>query len=152
MADGVIATDAQGAVVRMNPVAERLTGWGTAEAKGRSLGDVFTIVHGDTHATAFLPFERTLQEGLVSEGTEQTILVARDGTELPIAFSRAPLRDSRGGVRRCDRFFDTDGPRSRPTEQDAALQLGSLSLAPWARSRGGGRNPQPAHVRMATST
>ncbi|HMJ12668.1 MAG TPA: PAS domain S-box protein [Polyangiaceae bacterium] len=98
MADGVIATDAQGAVVRMNPVAEALTGWGAGEAKGRSLGSVFTIVHADTHASAPLPFERTLQQGLVSEGTEHTILVARDGTELPIAFSRAPLRDSRDGV------------------------------------------------------
>ena len=98
MADGVIATDAQGTVVRMNPVAETLTRWGASEAKGRSLGDVFTIVHADTHASAPLPFERTLQQGLASQGTEHTILVGRDGTELPIAFSRASMRDSHDRV------------------------------------------------------
>lgn len=123
MADGVIATDAQGAVVRMNPVAEALTGWSTAEAKGRSLRDVFTIVHGDTHATALLPFERTLQEGLASEGTEHTILVARDGTELPIAFSRAPLRDSRGGVSGAVIVF-----RDMTAEKQARLEQERLQL------------------------
>jgi PAS domain S-box-containing protein len=98
IADGVVATDATAAIARMNPVAEALTGWPAGEALGKSLGLVFDVVRADTHAAAILPIERTLEEGLASEGTEHTLLIARNGTELPIAFSRAPMRNAKGEV------------------------------------------------------
>lgn len=76
IAEGVIATRADSAVARMNPVAERLTGWTSAEASGRPLDEIFQLREGGTHAR----------------------LVTRGGAELPIAFSRSPLRSAEGTV------------------------------------------------------
>src|SRR5262249_62130593 len=53
--DAVIATDADGRVTFLNAVAERLTGWGQAEAVGRPLGEVFQIVNEETRAPAASP-------------------------------------------------------------------------------------------------
>ena len=46
--DGVISTDAAGRVIRMNPVAEQLTGWSEAEALGKPVEQVFHIVNEET--------------------------------------------------------------------------------------------------------
>ncbi|HVH45896.1 MAG TPA: PAS domain S-box protein, partial [Labilithrix sp.] len=98
IADGVIATYADGAVARMNPVAERLTGWSSAEAVGTPLRRVFDVVDADTRASAALPLERTLEEGIAVDIASHLLLVARDGTKLPIASSCAPMRGADGSV------------------------------------------------------
>src|SRR6266446_6112675 len=61
--DGLIATDREGRVTRMNPVAEKLTGWTLSEAAGCSLGDVFRIVAEDTRARIEDPVAKVLQGG-----------------------------------------------------------------------------------------
>jgi PAS domain S-box-containing protein len=96
--DAVIATDSAGRVVRMNPVAERLTGWSLAEAKGMALADVFRIFHEVTRVTVESPADRVLREGLVVGLANHTVLVARDGSEYPISDSGAPIRDAAGAV------------------------------------------------------
>jgi PAS domain S-box-containing protein len=97
--DAVIATDASGAVTRMNPVAEQLTGWSMPEAAGRSLGEVFRIVHEETRAPVESPVDRVLREGVVVGLANHTLLLSRDGTERAIADSGAPIRDAQGGMR-----------------------------------------------------
>jgi PAS domain S-box-containing protein len=97
--DGVIATDASGAVLRMNPVAERLTGWALSDSRGRPLGDVFRIVHAGTRQPAENPVDRVLREGVASALANDIWLVRPDGTEVPIADSCAPIRDARGVLR-----------------------------------------------------
>jgi diguanylate cyclase (GGDEF)-like protein/PAS domain S-box-containing protein len=46
--DGVITADAAGNVEYLNPVAERLTGWSQAQAKGKPLTEVFHLVDEET--------------------------------------------------------------------------------------------------------
>lgn len=98
IADGVIAIDATTAIVRMNPVAENLTGWSSDDARGKPLDQVFNTVNADTRVNAALPVERTLEEGIAVELAKHTLLIARDGSELPIASSCAPMRNRDGSV------------------------------------------------------
>jgi PAS domain S-box-containing protein len=96
--DGVIATDARGAVTFINPVAEALTGWTTAETHGKSLSEVFPIFNEETRAPVESPVEKVLREGTVVGLANHTILVHRDGTERAIDDSAAPIRGSGGAL------------------------------------------------------
>jgi PAS domain S-box-containing protein len=96
--DGVIATDLNGVVTRMNPVAEQLTGWPLAQAKNRSFSEIFPLLNGETRVKVGSPVERALLEGVVVSLPKQTLLARRDGTEIPIADSCAPIRASDGAI------------------------------------------------------
>lgn len=96
--DAVLATDLLGRVTRMNPVAEQLTGWHLQAAVGRPVAEVFHIVHEHRRAAAFDPVAQVLATGEVQQLANHTVLVARDGSEYPIADSAAPIRDSDGQV------------------------------------------------------
>jgi PAS domain S-box-containing protein len=94
--DGVMSTDAAGRVARMNPVAEVLTGWREAEARGQPLAQVFQIVNEETRAELESPVEHALREGAVVGLANHTLLIAKDGTERPVADSAAPIRGEGG--------------------------------------------------------
>jgi PAS domain S-box-containing protein len=96
--DAVIATDASGLVSFMNPVAEYLTGWDDREAVGRPLAEVFRIIHGETREPLAAPVEQVLRERGVVGLANPTLLVARDGRELPVEDSAAPITDPDGQV------------------------------------------------------
>jgi PAS domain S-box-containing protein len=96
--DAVIATDAEGQIVRMNPVAEKLTGWEIDAAKGKLLTEVFRVVHAKTNKTAGNPVEKVLDGGEIISLANHTKLIARDGTEYHIADSGAPIRDANGNI------------------------------------------------------
>ena len=90
--DAVIAADAEGFITLMNGVAEALTGWPESEARGRQLEDVFRIINEETRSAVESPFHRVLAEGQVVGLGNHTLLISRNGTELPIADSGAPIR------------------------------------------------------------
>ncbi len=92
--DAVIATDNCGGVTRMNPAAERLTGWTWAQASGRPLTEVFRIVNSVTRETPVDPVRRVLQTGQIVGLANHTALIARDGSEYQIYDSAAPIRDA----------------------------------------------------------
>ena len=96
--DGVIATDLSGHVVRMNPVAERLSGWNLAEARDRTLDEVFHIVHARTREAVVNPVAKVLEQGEVVGLANHTLLIARDGSEYHIKDSGAPIRDDQGAI------------------------------------------------------
>lgn len=96
--DAVIATDAAGRVAFMNPVAEALTGWRENEARGRDLGEVFHIIHGDTREAMESPVARVLRGGETTGLSPHALLVARDGRETPIDDSSAPIRGDGGAI------------------------------------------------------
>ena len=94
--DGVIATDDQGLVSFLNPVAERLTGTSLAQAKGEKIGDVFPIFSEATNKPAENPVEKVLASGCVVGLANHTVLRHREGHLLPIEDSAAPIRDDSG--------------------------------------------------------
>ena len=96
--DATIATDTTGRVTFMNPVAAALTGWTPEEAQGESLETVFHIIQEQTRQSAENPVTRVLREGRVAGLANHTVLIARDGTERPIADSAAPIRHQNGDV------------------------------------------------------
>jgi PAS domain S-box-containing protein len=96
--DAIIATDKSGIIVQMNRVAEQLTGWPEAEALGRTAAEVFRIVNEESGAEVNSPVARVLAEGSVVGLANHTLLIARNGTQRPIADSGAPIRDENGKV------------------------------------------------------
>ena len=96
--DAVIATDKSGVVTRMNPMAEQLTGWSSAEAVGGNLADVFKIVNAFTRNEAASPVEKVLASGEITGLANHTILISKEGREYQIADSGAPIRLADGRV------------------------------------------------------
>ena len=91
--DGVITTDINGNVVLINKVAERLTGWKQAEARGRPIKDVFPLLDEKTGEPRVSPVEQVLRTCSACELEGQALLVARDGSRCIITDSVAPIMD-----------------------------------------------------------
>jgi PAS domain S-box-containing protein len=96
--DAVIATDPAARVTFMNPVAEVQTGWPRAEANGRPLGEVFHILNEKTRQPVENPAAKVLRLGVVVGLANDTVLLSRDGRELPIADCGAPIIDDQGQI------------------------------------------------------
>lgn len=96
--DAVIAVDAQGRVEFLNPIAQAMTGWSDVEARNRPLEEVFRIINEYTREPVENPALRSLHEGVIVGLANHTLLIAKDGTERPIADSAAPIRDAEGRV------------------------------------------------------
>ncbi|MEK6793814.1 MAG: PAS domain S-box protein [Spirochaetota bacterium] len=96
--DAVIATDKDGRVTRMNPVAASLTGMRSGEAVGRTLTEVFRIINAVTREPADDPVSRVLATGEIVGLANHTALLSHDGKEYQIADSGAPIRDASGNV------------------------------------------------------
>lgn len=96
--DGVIVTDTECRVTRINRVAEGLTGWKEYEAKGQDLDVVFLIANEQTGAKLQNPAKLALQQGKTVELVQGAILIAKDGTKIPIADCAAPIFDETGSI------------------------------------------------------
>ncbi|MBC8069371.1 MAG: PAS domain S-box protein [Deltaproteobacteria bacterium] len=94
--DAVIATDAAGRVTFVNPIAEELTGWTPADAEGLPLHEIFRIMSEDDRSPVASPVDRVLREGVVVGLANHTLLLRRDGSEIAIDDSAAPIRGSDG--------------------------------------------------------
>jgi PAS domain S-box-containing protein len=95
--DAVVVTDAQGRITLLNPVAQALTGW-SAEALGQPLEAVFHIVNETTRKGVENPVSQVIRLGAIVGLANHTVLIAKDGTELAIDDSGAPIRDARGRI------------------------------------------------------
>ena len=96
--DAVIATCTGGYVTRMNPVAEKLTGWPHADAVGRPLEEIFRIVNSRTRVAVKNPVRRALRIGTTVGLGNHTLLLSRDGSEYQIADSASPICDDQGTI------------------------------------------------------
>jgi PAS domain S-box-containing protein len=96
--DAVITTDVSRRVISLNPVAEAMTGWSIAEARNEPLERVFRIINEDTRLLVENPVAKALQLGRIIELANHTALLSKDGTEIAIEDSAAPIRDRKGNV------------------------------------------------------
>ena len=94
--DGVITCNANGRVQMMNPVARDLTGWSQAEARGEPLEKVFNIINETTRQPVETPVAKVKRLNRIVGMANHTVLLRKDGTELKIADSGAPIRDKKG--------------------------------------------------------
>ena len=97
--DGVITTDSRGIVEFLNPVAEHLTGFSSSEAVGKALEHVFHIINEESGEKVESPVERVLRDGIVVGLANHTVLISKEGKEVPIADSGAPIRTPTGAIR-----------------------------------------------------
>src|ERR1700682_3332978 len=89
--DAVIATDMNGGVTFMNPVAQSLTGWSLEDARGKSMDLVFDIVNKETRRPVENPVKKFFREGKVVGLADHTILLSKSGKEFDIEDSAAPI-------------------------------------------------------------
>ncbi len=96
--DAVMAVDTEANVTFLNSVAAGLTGWTEDEALGRPVTQVFRIVNEETGQQSMNIVEDVLRDGRVVMLANHTALISKDGREIPVEDSAAPIRDSAGHV------------------------------------------------------
>ena len=119
--DGVITADMDGNVTFLNPVAEELTGWSGVDARGKSLETIFPIVNEETRVPAANPALRAIREGRIFGLANHTVLLTKDGREVPIDDSGAPIRTDGGELLGAVLVFRDISERRRAEEADALL-------------------------------
>jgi PAS domain S-box-containing protein len=119
--DAVIATDEQGRITRLNPVAEALTGWTEADAAGKRLEEVFVIINEQTRRPAENPIGRVLRERITVGLANHTVLIAKDGREIPVDDSAAPIKTAEGLMTGAIMVFRDVSERRRIERERTAL-------------------------------
>ncbi len=128
--DAVLATDTNAAITFLNPEAERLTGWTTQDARGRKIDEVLVLINQDTRQPVENPVNRVLREGTIVGMATRTMLKTRDGREIPVADSGAPIRGSDGRLHGVVMVFRDITPR-----YEAEQELRAAKEAAEAASR-----------------
>ena len=95
--DAVIVTDTKGEVVLLNTVAGKLTGWGE-QALGKPLNEVFRIVNETTRKAVENPVDKVLREGIIAGLANHTVLINKNGVDVAIDDSGAPVRNKNGDL------------------------------------------------------
>ncbi|MDX6694637.1 MAG: hypothetical protein QOF02_2240 [Blastocatellia bacterium] len=135
--DAVITTDAAGLVTFMNPVAQSLTGWPLAEAQGKRLEEIFRIINERTRAPVESPVAKVIREGRIVGLANHTLLIARDGREIPIDDSGAPIIDDGGSTSGVVLVFHEIAQRRRAeealrkSEERLHLALEAARMGTW---------------------
>ncbi len=96
--DGVITTDSNGNVVILNKVAQELSGWAQDEASGKPLTEIFHIIDEKSRLIKENPVEKVLKDRATVLLGNSIVLIAKDGTERPIADSAAPIFDNESNI------------------------------------------------------
>src|SRR5215469_5028537 len=96
--DAVICTNAAGRIVFANKVAQSLLRAEESDILDKPLDEVFRIRNEFTGAKVESPLAKALKEGVTQGLANHTVLIALDGTEVPIDDSAAPIRNEMGDV------------------------------------------------------
>ena len=94
--DAVITSDASGRIDYLNPIAEQLLGWTAQQAQGRAITEVLRLHDENSQRELENPLLRCLRDGRVANFGEHSVLVNRNGEQIAIQDSAAPIRDSEG--------------------------------------------------------
>lgn len=98
ISDGVIIADAKGTIRRMNPVAERLTGLKQEETTGNSLKEVFNIRNKEAGDKVEESVIRGAGNEIIAGLMNDTTLISRDGTLIPVNINTYSMKDEQGNV------------------------------------------------------
>ena len=129
--DAVISTDMACCITYLNVVAEKLTGWTQQEAAGHPLEEVFRIIDGATREPARNPMTFAIRENKTVGLTPNCTLIRRDGHELPIEDSAAPIHDRHGQVTGAVMVFhDVSAVRETSLRMSYLAQHDSLTDLP----------------------
>ncbi|WP_052339826.1 EAL domain-containing protein [Gorillibacterium massiliense] len=115
--DGVISTDATGRITYMNPVAEKLCNWAWKEAVGQPIEMVFPIVHEETRQPVTNPIYQAIQTDSIATLPFNTVLLPKDGPEIPIDDSASPIHDDDGVILGVVLVFRNVSERKRYEEE-----------------------------------
>ncbi|HXY75914.1 MAG TPA: PAS domain S-box protein, partial [Steroidobacteraceae bacterium] len=96
--DGVITTDANSTIDYINPVAEELTGWRLEDAMGRPVEEIFRAFHEETCEPLQNPLTVSIRRIRPIKSVRPMLLIRRDGNELYVESTAAPIRDGAGHV------------------------------------------------------
>jgi diguanylate cyclase (GGDEF)-like protein/PAS domain S-box-containing protein len=96
--DGVITTDQHSNVEYINPVASELTGWALEDAQGRPIDEIFRAFHEETCEPLENPMTVAIRRSRSIKSVRPMLLIRRDGNELYVESTAAPIRDGVGGV------------------------------------------------------
>ena len=96
--DAVIATDLSGKITFMNSIAEKLTQWSLNDAFGKPIQVIFKILNEFTHKIVDNPVSKVLEKGMIVGLANHTFLFRKDGTEVAIDDSGAPIKDKEGKI------------------------------------------------------
>jgi len=118
--DAVAATDENGSISFINPVAETLMRCSAEDALGKQLADLFTIRHGQSDGPAMDPVAKALRENRVVDLAHDTELITKDGRSLPISGTAAPIKDDDGKPTGVVLTFRDIADRKRIEEERAA--------------------------------
>ena len=137
--DAVIVTDTEGRVTFLNAVAQELSGWSDTEAAGKANSEVFVIRNEKTHGLVENPIEKALREGVIVGLANHTVLIGRNGREIPIEDSAAPIRNKQGQIlgivlvfRDVSRRRKAETARERSEERlRLALDAGQIGVWDW---------------------
>ena len=126
--DGVITTDINSNIVKINYVAEELTGWKENEATGKPLEEVFNIINENTLEKVENPVYKVLKIGTIVGLANHTILISKNGERRPIADSGAPIKDENGKITGVVLVFrdQTEEYQSRKALIESESTLGSI--------------------------
>ncbi|HET9572475.1 MAG TPA: PAS domain S-box protein, partial [Methyloceanibacter sp.] len=123
--DGVIATDPSGSVLLLNRIAEQMTGWSVAEARGRPIWEVFRVIDANTRKPVDDPALKALRERAVTRLESGALLVTRDEREIPVEHSGAPILGFDGSLAGAVLIF-RDVTERRRTAQRQSMLVGEL--------------------------
>jgi diguanylate cyclase (GGDEF)-like protein/PAS domain S-box-containing protein len=96
--DGVVTTDADSIIDFINPVAEQLTGWRLEDAMGKPVEEVFRAFHEETCEPLENPLTASIRRMRPIKAVRPVLLIRRDGNELYVESTAAPIRDGHGRV------------------------------------------------------
>jgi PAS domain S-box-containing protein len=124
--EGVIATDPSGSVLLLNKVAEHLTGWTLAQARGRPIWEVFRVIDERTRKPVDDPALKALRERHVTRVESGALLITRDRSEIPVEDSGAPILGYDGSLAGAVLIF-RDVTERRRTAQRQTMLVGELN-------------------------
>lgn len=115
--DAVIATDTEANVTFLNYAAESLTGWSLEEAVGKPVDTIFRVIHESDRKAVQDPARMALETGKIALLDPRTLLLRRNGAEIPIDDSGAPIRDKEGRLMGAVLIFRDISERRRHEKQ-----------------------------------